>query len=188
MPLYPPPSCFAALVRLATTVSVVCVLAVAPALASESSEEAQVKAAFVFNFLKFVEWPKEARSTAPRSIRLCIIGNRPLDGNLDLLAGRNLGGRVIQIINKASPASDSPCHIAYIADTDTSFLKDLQRMAPDVPTLTISDQRGFIDQGGMIELRIIDGKVRFDINLLAARAANLQLSSQLLQLANRVVQ
>ena len=163
-------------------------LATLPAFAAEPTESAQVKAAFVFNFLKFVEWPKEARSQAPRSIHLCIIGNRPLDGNLDLLAGRNLGGRVIQIINQASPASDTLCHIAYIADTDTSFLKDLQRMAPDVPTLTISDQRGFIDQGGMIELRIIDGKVRFDINLLAARAANLQLSSQLLQLANRVVQ
>ncbi len=175
------------LVRLVLAVSIGLALA-PPLVASEPPEGAQVKAAFVFNFLKFVEWPAEARSRTPRSIHLCIIGNRPLDGKLDLLAGRNLSGRVINIIQNASPASDTPCHIAYIADTDTSFLKDLQRLAPGAPTLTVSDQRDFVDQGGMIELRIIDGKVRFDINLLATRAANLQLSSQLLQLANRVVQ
>ena len=163
-------------------------LATLPAFAAEPTESAQVKAAFVFNFFKFVEWPEQARSPTPRSLRLCVIGKRPLDGNLDLLAGRQVGARMIDIIDNPSPASSSPCHIAYIADPDSNFLKNLQRMAPPPPTLTVSDQRGFIDEGGMIELRIIDGKVRFDINLLVARSANLQLSSHLLQLAVKVVQ
>ncbi len=188
MPLPRLPSRFFGRVRFVVVVSTGLTLATLPASAVEPPESAQVKAAFVFNFFKFVEWPAQAKSQTPRGIGLCVIGNRPLDGNLSLLAGRKVGARVIDIIHNPSPASASPCHIAYIADLDSSFLRDLQRVAPGAPTLTVSDQRGFIDEGGMIELRIIDGKVRFDINLLVARAANLQLSSQLLQLANRVVQ
>lgn len=188
MPLPRLPSRFLARVRFVVGVSTGLALAALPTFAAEPPESAQVKAAFVFNFFKFVEWPAPANRQTPRSIRLCIIGKRPLDGNLDLLAGRNVGTRMIELITNPSPSIDSPCHIAYIAEANTDFLKELQRMGLPAPTLTVSDQRGFIDEGGMIELRIIDGKVRFDINLVAARGANLKLSSQLLQLANRVVQ
>ena len=184
------PARFLALAQLAATVAVSTGLALAarPVFAVEPTEGVQVKAAFVYNFIKFVEWPVAAGGETPHNIRLCVIGDRPLNGKLELLAGRKVGARVIDVINNPSPASNSPCHVVYVTETDTRFLKELQRLAPGAPTLTISDQRGFIDEGGMIELRIIDGKVRFDINLLVARAANLQLSSQLLQLANRLVQ
>jgi len=81
-----------------------------------------------------------------------------------------------------------PCDVVFVTEADAPTLQALQRATAARPVLTISDRAGFIDRGGMIEMKLVNGRTRFDINLAAARAAGLTLSSQLLQLADRVVQ
>ena len=105
-----------------------------------------------------------------------------------MTAGRLLEVRDLQVRVVHRTADDSPpCDVIFVTRIDDATLNALRSEVAARPILTISDQTGFLEQGGMIEIKLVDGRTRFDINLLAARAAGLTLSSQLLQLAERVV-
>ena len=110
-----------------------------------------------------------------------------LEGQLHSLEGRDVRGLRVSVVHR--PADEVPaCDVVFVTRADGATLATLQHAAAGRPMLTISDQPGFIDHGGMIEMKLVAGRTRFDINLAAARAAGLTLSSQLLQLAERVVQ
>lgn len=163
------------------------VLVAGAARANDSIEEARVKAAFVLNFIKFTSWP-DGQGEATPTLTLCVIGGYALAGQLNALAGRNVQGRQVRLQPLEAQGGDAQCDAVFATMTDAVTLRSLQQLTGRRAALTISDQPGFVAQGGMIELKIVDGRVRFDVNLAAARAANLMLSSQLLQLADRVVQ
>jgi len=176
-------ACLRALVIGALTAAA---LAAVDARAEDSLEQTRVKAAFVLNFMKFTTWP-EQRATAPGTLTLCATERSPLDGQLQALEGRDVRGLRVSVVHR--PAEEVPaCDVVFVTRADAATLAALQRAAAGRPMLTISDQAGFIDRGGMIEMKLVAGRTRFDINLAAARAAGLTLSSQLLQLAERVVQ
>ena len=155
--------------------------------AADSAEEARLKAAFVFNFIKFAEWPEGGAMRAGDSIELCVVGERPLDGQLDALAGRSVRGQTVRLRKWASGTAGR-CDIAFVAAGEGGRPARLQQGNGREPVLTVADRPGFLEEGGVIELKLSGGRVRFDINLAAAREAGLRLSSQLLQLADRVVQ
>jgi len=163
------------------------VLAVGHARAGDSVEEARVKAAFVLNFIKFTGWPEGQDAAAP-TLTLCVTDGYPLAGQLNALAGRNVQGRQVRLQPLGIQGREAQCDVVFATGTDATTLHSLQQITSRRAVLTVSDQPGFIANGGMIELKIVDGRVRFDVNLAAARAANLTLSSQLLQLADRVQQ
>lgn len=164
----------------------VAALAAVDTRADDALEQSRVKAAFVLNFIKFTAWPDQ-RATDSGTLTLCATEGHPLDGQLHVLEGRDVRGLRVSVVHR--PADGVPaCDVVFVTRTDAATLDALQHAVAGRPVLTISDQPGFIDRGGMIEMKLIAGRTRFDINLAAARASGLTLSSQLLQLAERVVQ
>jgi hypothetical protein len=154
------------------------VLAAGAAGASkEVSLEYQVKAAYLFNFAKFVEWPSEAR-TGPLTI--CVAGQNPFGVVLEetvrgeIVNDRPLAARVI-----AGP--ETGCHIVFVPQgIDTAPYLNALRGSP---TLTVGEMPDFISQGGIINFVLEEGKVRFQIDSKGAERADLRISSHLLRLA-----
>lgn len=160
-------------------------LAVGPVRAQAVSEDA-VKAGFVYNFVKFTQWPGE-REGDSRLLDVCTPGTLPLDGHFALLQGRMIGGRKIVLRSHVAPADWRSCQVLYLPDAEGARAEGGLRGLGSAPVLTISDQPGFVQAGGMIGLRVEDNRVRFDVNLLAAQRAGLALSSQMLKLAGQVL-
>lgn len=169
---------------------VLCVLlllgcAAAGALAQAVSEHA-VKAGFVFNFIKFTQWPAGAAAHAP--LRLCSTGAQALQGQLELLQGRAVGSRVLEIVSDVSATNVRQCDVLFLTEGDADRLHTLLHSLGHAPVLTVGDLPGFVQAGGMIGLRIEASRVRFDVNLVAAQRAGLQPNSQMLKLAGKVQQ
>lgn len=142
--------------------------------------EDEVKAAFVYNFAKFVEWPKDIING---QINLCISGESPLGFSaLKTIDGRTAQDKqlVTKLLNKSDDLKG--CHIVFIAGSEHGRMSQLLKLAHQQHALTIGDMDGFT-KGGAIGLVKADEKIRFNINLLAAKEAGLTISSRLLSLA-----
>lgn len=137
--------------------------------------EHQVKAAYLINFARFVEFP--AAVHAATEFTICIEGSAEVHQALAPLQGQQVAGRTIEI--RDSRPVGSRCRIAFIG---SSVAANLDVGAPD-GVLTVSDAPRFIERGGMIELVLRDGRLRFRVNRDAAQAAGLRVPPQILQLA-----
>lgn len=155
-------------------------------LADSASEDA-VKAGFVHNFAKFTEWPAPQEGDKNAPLLLCSSDSQPLSGKIALLQGRSVQGRIIQVRTNVRVEEWRNCQILFISGTDQSKLDSILRALNQSAVLTIGDGEGFARAGGMIGLKTLPDRVRFDINLVAARRAGLKLSSQVLSLADEVV-
>lgn len=148
--------------------------------------EAQIKAAFVYNFAKFVEWPDEAASPAAPLV-VGVVGDPQLADVVDeTLRDKNVRGRRFLVRHFASLDDLALCHILLVASQDKLAVQRSLHVARASPTLTIGEVQGFSDQGGVIELVLEDNKFRFEINAGAARRGGLKVSSRLLRLARSV--
>lgn len=163
--------------------------ALAPgALADAPISEATMKAAFVYNFVKFVNWPAQAPGAAPEPVKLCLIGSQdPFLAALKGIDGKSAQNRTIAVRRLGPGAELRGCHILAIAESESGRLPELVRAAAEHDVLTVAEIQGFIDAGGTIGLVVDRNKVHFEINLESARQANLGLSSHLLKLARRVL-
>jgi hypothetical protein len=154
--------------------------------AQPAETESAFKAVYLYNFLQFVEWPQPADSTAPLVVG--VLGRDPIEGQIhETMEGETIKARKLEIHRVARLSDLVTCQAVFIARSEGESLDHVLRNIPR-GCLTVSDIDGFIDHGGMIGFRVDDGKLRFDINEKAARAAGLQLSSQLLRLARVVLQ
>jgi hypothetical protein len=156
-------------------------------LRAEPASEAAVKAGFVFNFIKFTQWP-DGRDGASAQIRLCAPSDQPLEGQLLLLDGRSAGGRVIEVRTGLAGGDWRQCDVLFLGEADAQRLPTLQQRLGHAPVLTLGDVPGFVEAGGMIGLRVESSRVRFDVNLSRARKAGLMLNSQMIRLAGKVLQ
>jgi hypothetical protein len=161
---------------------VLLLLPIMAAVADAPSEDS-VKAAFVLNFAKYAEWP--AVGMGGNELRLCVIGQQTLSGKLTDLAGSKVQGRELRVRQVSRPEEWRECHLLFIPATEAHRLGAL---GSATPTLTIGDGADFAQAGGMIGLKQRASRIRFDINLAAARKAGVGLSSQLLKLADEVIQ
>lgn len=144
-----------------------------------------VEAAYLYNFGKFVNWPKNAQKNR---INICILGSDPFGSTLDrILANETIDGRRLIATRMADIASVRSCSILFIGISETSRLNQDLFAAAGLPILTVSDIPGFVDHGGMIQFFLEDNRVRFEVNLAAADKDDLVLSSQLLKVAAQVV-
>lgn len=148
----------------------------------ESAEAPLLKAAFVYNFAKFTRWPEQAWDGPMAPLRLCIAGTDGLATSLARLADERVDGREVVIDTYA--ATDRPCHVLYIADSERGHLADYIEQTRSRPVLTISEIPRFADAGGIIQLYRDRGRVRFKINVAGARSSGLNLSARLLDLAD----
>jgi hypothetical protein len=156
---------------------------------AESSQlnEYEVKAAYLYNFAKFVEWPTAAFPRDNSPLTICIIGKSPLNDVIESLAGKTIKNRRL-IIRQFSRIEDlNECNILFInAAVKTSIAQMLVSTAPR-SILTVSDYNGFASAGGVIEFVPVGDKIRFKINNRAAQHENLRISSHLLRLATSVI-
>ncbi len=157
------------------------------AAAAETHLEYEVKAAFLYNFAKFVEWPPEAYSGAEEPIVLCVAGNDPFGASLDrTVNGRSAHGRTIVVRREVDAGQIASCHLLFVPEVETSQVARIVQSVSGASVLTVGESPGFLDAGGMIGLVIDEGKVRFEINAGVAERGGLRLSSQILKLARSV--
>lgn len=164
-----------------------CVALAAGGVSAQPLSEATVKAGFVFNFAKFTLWP-EAKHADDVTLGICALGAHPLDGQLALLQGRQIGKRTLQVRANVPPNEWRDCHVLYVSNAQAARVELVVRTVAGAPVLTVSDAPGFIEAGGMIGLHVEDSRLRFDINKGAAERAGLKLNSQMLKLAGQVLQ
>ena len=145
--------------------------------------EHQLKAAFVSKLPQFTEWP-EATLDGLQRVELCVARPNPFGSSLrELIAGERLGTRPLVVREVDSPQDLDACQLLFVANQSPRERRGLLDRARTLPILTVGDAATFIDEGGIVALRMVNGRVRFDINVEAANQAGLRLSSQLLQLA-----
>ena len=150
--------------------------------------EYDVKAAYLYNFGKFVQWPPGERRTA-ESFDICVVGRDPFGAALDrAVTGATIGRRPVQARRVATASATHGCHVLFVGAPDERQAADLLAAVGQADVLTVGDTPRFLDQGGMIRFVADGSRVRFEVNLASARAAGLTLSSDLLRVATRVRQ
>lgn len=159
-------------------------MSAAPCAWATELPEYRLKAAFVYNFIVYTEWPAETGST----LNLCVHGSDPFGAEIDGLQGRVAGSRSITIQRRAAGESLKNCQVVFLASAAIDRLpRDLARLQGQA-TLTVADSLGAMQQGVVLNMAVRQGKVSFEANLQAARSAGLSLSSKLLRLATEVQQ
>ena len=150
--------------------------------------EYQVKAAFVYNFAKFVEWPSRSFPDASAPLRICVFGLDPFGDELRGVANdKVVNGRRLQVSHAADLQAARTCHILFISSSEKGQLKSILQSLRGSDALTVGDTEGFTEQGGMINLVLEKNRVQFEVNRKAAEEAGLKLSSRLLSLAKNVI-
>jgi hypothetical protein len=157
-----------------------------PAHSQSVSKENLLKAAFVFNFIKFVEWPDKYFGNSDTPIKLCIWGDSALDGALDTLSKKTAKKRSIQILYTRKIRAVAICHVLFVSESDRDPLQTIIRLTTGKSILTVSDIPDFAKRGGIIGLFRSEERMRFAINVDAARQSGLRISSQLLELGKIV--
>ncbi|MDD2879491.1 MAG: YfiR family protein [Rhodoferax sp.] len=151
-----------------------------------AQDVASVRLGFLLNFCRYTEWPQVALSPG-RPLRLCLaLGDEAMLAQLGELARQPVQGRPIQVSVVYRPADVSACDALYLPTDAPGALPAWLGAAQRSGVLTVSDLPDFADSGGMVGLAAVGGRYRFDINLGAARQADLRFSSQLLKLARTV--
>jgi hypothetical protein len=146
------------------------------------SLEYQVKAAFLLNFTKFIDWPSPAPADSPFSV--CLIGDDPFGTALDrTIQGESVNGRKL-IVQRASRGDIKSCQLIFISKSEKNTKQFLNSVGPGV--LTVGEGASFLRDGGVIAFVLENRRVRFSINLSAARSERLNLSSKLLAVARSV--
>jgi hypothetical protein len=149
--------------------------------------EYQVKAVFLYNFAKFVDWPPESFRPGDATFVVGMVGSDPIEDDLKgILEGKTVKDRKITFRRIQDIADSRECQILYVAASEKKNLDRILQAVAGRPILIVSDMKNFIQLGGMIGFKLDDSKVRFDINQTVSSAANLKISAQLLKVAQVV--
>lgn len=159
-------------------------VSLAPVASADALPEYRLKAAFLYNFAVFTEWPSEVGGT----LNVCIHGQDPFGKDVDALQGKAAGARTLAIQRRSAGESLKGCQVVFIAASAMGGLPRVLEELRDAPVLTVADTPGAARQGVALNMAVAQNKVTFEANLLAARAAHLTLSSKLLRLATEVQQ
>lgn len=182
---------------------------------SEPSKEYQVKAAFIYNFIKFVDWPElapiesdEKDDESAEPITIGIIGENPFGNAFEAITKKKIHGR--KVVIKYFPAfpknsvrykengrtkykykdADAlkACHVLFVSPSESEYCKEIIDVVKDNCVLTVGETKDFLQYGGIVEFVIEEKKVKFEINLIAAENAKLDIRSMLLRLAKKVIE
>ena len=158
----------------------------APAQGLEAPEH-QVKAAFLFNFAKFVEWPAKAFTSTNTPLVFGVCGHSPVTADLRAaVQGRTLNGHPLECREVSAPNEMKACHVLFVPRGDAGRMKQILDSLDSASVLTVGESERFIEAGGMINFVLENDRMRFEINNGAARHAGLKISSKLLSLATVV--
>ena len=168
--------------------AIVLLLAFSPAaMAQLHPTDVQVKAAYLYNFGKFVRWQPDRPANA--SFDICVLGKDPFGNVLDsTVKGESIDAHQINVKRLQNMDEASHCNILFVAPSEQNRLSAILPAATRLNILTVSDMPGFAERGGVIELVNKEDRIRFEVNLTAAKESHLVLSSELLKIAVRVLQ
>lgn len=167
--------------------SVLAVLLAASA-GGQGLNEYHVKAAYVYNLARFVEWPPESFKSATEPMRLCVLGASPIRPILgEAVQGETIDGRKLEVRQLADTAQAAGCHVVFIASSENPRLPSLLRELRRPPgTLTVGEAEDFLREGGAVNFRLENNKVRIEINPRAVAEQKLRVSPNLLSLVRIV--
>lgn len=192
-----------------------CAFAYAAGADSAPSKEYQVKAAFIYNFIKFVDWPEPAAAEADQQaddstepITIGIIGENPFGKAFEAIKKKKIQDREVVIKHFGGFAKNSTkykekgetrfrykdadalraCQVLFISPSETKYYKEIIDTVKESCVLTISETKDFLESGGIIEFTTEQKKVKFGINLIGAERAKLKIRSKLLRLAKKVIE
>jgi hypothetical protein len=148
--------------------------------------EYEVKAAYLYHFAKFVDWPADAFKDDQSPICLSILGDDPFGSILNSIRDKTVRGRTLIIKRCRSIEQIHGCHILFISPSEKGNLKQILNVLKSSSILTVSETERFTQQGGMINFITVDNRIQFEINPAAAQRNRLKISSQLLKLARIV--
>jgi len=154
-----------------------------PLSAQDAPSEFQVKAAFLFNFVKFVEWPADTFHENNGRLRLCVLGDERFARELaHIVAGKVVDGHALEAALITASEHGRGCQVLFVASSQAGG-RDAVAQLRGGSVLTVGESPDFIRQGGMIRFFLLDNRVRFEINRAAADQCRLKISSKLLALA-----
>ncbi|MBI2423175.1 MAG: YfiR family protein [Candidatus Hydrogenedentes bacterium] len=153
-----------------------------------SASEEELKAAFIFRFLNFIEWPENTFEKEDDPIIVGLLGESPMEKELDkALSGKYVQERPLQLKLGATAEALKDCQVVFIAESASEELAAVLEQLKGAPIVTVSDLPDFARKGGMIQLFRADNKVRFDINMDSVKSAKIKISSRLIQLASSIL-
>lgn len=155
--------------------------------ASGSSGEYDVKAALLSHFVTFVEWEPRSFTEADGSFALCVLGRDPFGSRLEkAFEGKTVARREVTIHRSTSLRDLRSCQLIFVSDSEEKRVGAVVRELAGRNVLTVSDIDGFVDRGGMIQLKRSGKRVQFEINRRSTEQARLKISDQLFNLASKV--
>ncbi|MBN2588401.1 MAG: YfiR family protein [Sedimentisphaerales bacterium] len=164
---------------------------------TEQEQEYKVKAAFIYNFIKFIEWPP-TKLTDEKTISVGIIGSNSFGKSFEPIENKKIGEKTIAIemfnsidqfkLTGKQIDNIRKCHVLFICGSEKKQFKEIINIIKDHNVLTVGDTKGFLESGGIINFLIEDQKVSFEINNYIAKQSKLNVRSQLLRLAKKVVE
>ena len=175
------------------TACLICAMLALPSRAQtgnpSDSSEYLIKAGFTYNFAKLMQWPASAFPQPDSPIIIGILGNDPFGATLDsVLVGKKVNTRGFVVKHLKWGADIKGCNILYVSTTEAAHLDEILHAIKGLPILTIGQMPDFARRGGIVNFIIEDDKVRFEVNVEAAKQADISISSRLLTLAKIVPQ
>ena len=153
---------------------------------AQETLEPDVKATFLYNFTRFIEWPNSnAPSATP--FRLCVVADASSEQAIKrTVDGEFVNGRPLVVTQPRTPEEAETCQILFVGRSEHEQATALLAAVRDRPVLTVGDSPLFVESGGAIQFVLVDNRVRFDVNLASAHRANLKFSANLLRVARHV--
>lgn len=160
------------------------------AQAQEMRDENSVKAAYLYNFVKFTYWPDNAFKSEESPLRLCVLGNPDMVTLLSkAIADKKVSGRSLIVLDvQKQEVSVIDCHVVYYKTNPLLSDWELVRKLRDLPVVTVGEGKDFIEVGGMISFSAENQRIRFIVNLPSAEQSGIRISSKLLNVAAEVIQ
>ena len=163
-----------------------CNIGVNDLYAADDSLEYKIKAAYLYNFTKFIDWPQREGGVDTLPIKICVLGNDPFGKLIDPIETKISKGRAIRLQRIRNIDNVSNCHIVFISRSESNRLEQILLEAGDSGILTVSDTEEFAKNGGIIGFIIKDDRIRLEINITAASKAGLKVSAKLLEISRIV--
>ncbi len=155
---------------------------------TDVAAEYKIKAAFLLNFAKFINWPEDSFAGDGSSFKVCVLGEDPFGAALSTIESRTVANRKVDLYYVNTLEEAVGCHLLFVSASEKNNLPLIRERLKDLPITTVSDIKGFAENGGIIEFLTREDKVAFTINLNRARKQRLNIPSALLSLATKVIQ
>lgn len=148
-----------------------------------TQHEYELKAGVLYHIIEYVEWPAGALSNDSPAIRIGLVGQIPFADALEVLNGKTIQGRELQVKRVSDPQATASCQVLFIGASEKPRISEIVAEVKDRPVLTVSEFEGFVEQGGMVNLIAGPNHIVMEINRQVAKRARLSMSSQLLKVA-----